>query len=248
LRKYLIAAVVAVTAIAVAAPVASAQSGIDLKVDLKPTKAGTPKNPRSTKIHFVTTNQDVSQTANRIKIWIPKTLKISDKGFKRCSMAVLNDPNRGPNKCPKGSEVGGGTALARAGVNVNPTNPPQLPFDVRAFVTGKNSMVFHIRSTNPGIEIVALTPAKLKKASGKYGQLLDVTIPREPAQFYLGQYNGLEELNVTLGARSGGNNLVSSVGCNGGKAPFKAEIGFAANPLPPKNAKLADTFNAKCKK
>ena len=119
---------------------------------------------------------------------------------------------------------------------------------MRAFITGKNRMVFHIRSTNPGIEIVALTPAKLKKASGKYGQVLDVTIPREPAQFYLGQYNGLEELNVTLGAKSGRNNLISSVGCKGGKAPFKTEIGFAANPIPPKSAKLSDTFNAKCTK
>ena len=248
MRKYLVAAVAAVSAIAVAAPVASAQSGIDLKVDLKPQKAGTKKKPKNTKIHFVTTNQDVSQTASGIKIWIPKSLKISTTGFKKCSMATLENPQKGPNACPKGSEVGGGTAQARAGVNVNPTNPVRLPFDVRAFITGKTSMVFHIRSTNPGIEIVALTPAKLKKASGKYGQLLDVTIPREPAQFYLGQYNGLEQLNVTLGAKSGRNVLIGSTGCKGGKAPFKTEIAFASNPGPPKSAKLADTANAKCKK
>jgi hypothetical protein len=250
LRKYLIAALAACVAVGVVAVSAPAQdpSGIELKVNLVPPKSGTKKKPKSTKIHFVTTNKDVSQTADRIKIWIPKTLKVSNKGFPKCTQAVLGDPNRGPDACPKGSEVGGGTATARAGVNVNPTNPPQLPFDVRAFVTGKTSLVFHIRSTQPGIEIVALTPAKLKKASGKYGQLLDVTIPREPAQFYLGQYNGLEELNVTLGAKRGKNMLISSVGCKKGKAPFKTEIGFAPNPGPPKAEKLSDTANAKCRK
>ena len=250
MRKYLIAAVaacVAVGALAVSAP-AQAPSGIELKVNLKPTKSGTKRKPRSTKIHFVTTNKDVSQTASGIKIWIPKTLKINNKGFPKCDTDVLADPQQGPDACPKGSEIGGGTALARAGVNVNPTTPPQLPFDVRAFVTGAKSLVFHIRSTQPGIEIVALTPAKLKKASGKYGQVLDVTIPREPAQFYLGQYNGLEELNVTIGAKRGSNMLIASSGCKRGKAPFKTEIAFAANPAPPKAAKLSDTANATCKK
>src|SRR5918995_5205886 len=148
LRKYLIAALAACIAVGgVVAVSASAQTatGIDLKVKLLPTKSGTKTNPKSTKIHFVTTNKDVSQTADRIKIWIPKTLTISNKGFPKCTTAVLEDPNRGPDACPKGSEVGGGTALARAGVNVNPTDPPQLPFDVRAFVTGKKSLVFHIR-------------------------------------------------------------------------------------------------------
>jgi hypothetical protein len=250
LRKYLIAALaacVAVGTLAVSAP-AQAPTGIELKVNLKPPKSGTKRKPKSTKIHFVTTNKDVSQTADGIKIWIPKTLKISNKGFPRCDEDVLGDPQQGPDACPKGSEVGGGTALARAGVNVNPTNPPQLPFDVRAFVTGKSSMVFHIRSTQPGIEIVALTPAKLKKASGKYGQLLDVTIPKEPAQFYLGQYNGLEELNVTIGAKRGKNMLIASTGCKNRKAPFKTEISFAENPGPPKAEKLSDTANATCKK
>ena len=250
MRKYLIAALAACIAVGVVAVSAPAQSGtgVELKVNLKPSKAGTKTKPKSTKIHFVTTNKDVSQTAEGIKIWIPKTLKISNKGFPKCSTAVLSDPAQGPDACPKGSEVGGGTALARAGVNVNPTNPPQLPFDVRAFVTGKSSLVFHIRSTQPGIEIVALTPAKLKKASGKYGQLLDVTIPREPAQFYLGQYNGLEELDVTIGAKRGKNMLIASTGCKKGKAPFKTEIAFAPNPIPPKAERLSDTANAKCSK
>ena len=250
MRKYLIAALAACIAVGVVAVSAPAQtgSGVELKVNLKPSKAGTKKKPRSTKIHFVTTNQDVSQTAEGIKIWIPKSLKIDTKGFPVCKTSVLEDPAQGPDACPSGSEVGGGTALARAGVNVNPTSPPQLPFDVRAFVTGKNKMVFHIRSTQPGIEIVALTPATLKKASGKYGQVLAVTIPREPAQFYLGQYNGLEELNVTIGAKRKKNILIASTGCTKGKAPFKTEIAFAANPNPPKAETLSDTANAKCSK
>jgi hypothetical protein len=246
LRKYLMATVAAVAALAVAVPAASAQGGVDLTVDLKPSKAGTKRKPKSTRIHFVATNEDVSQTAERIKIWIPKTLKIDAKGFKRCSVSTLS--NQGPDACPNGSEVGGGTALARAGVNVNPTNPPQLPFDVRAFVSGRNGIVFHIRSTNPGIDIVAVAPGKLKRASGKYGQVLDVTIPEKPAQFYLGQYNGLEQLDVTIGGKRGRNMLVASRGCKSRKAPFKTEIGFAANPGPPRFERLSDTADARCRK
>ena len=103
---------------------------------------------------------------------------------------------------------------------------------MRAFVTGKSSLVFHIRSTQPGIEIVALTPAKLKKASGKYGQLLDVTIPREPAQFYIGQYNGLEELNVTIGAKYKKNMLIASTGCNEGQGALQDGDRVRAEPGP----------------
>jgi hypothetical protein len=246
LRKYLMATVAAVAALAVAVPAASAQGGVDLEVDLKPANAGTKRKPTSTRIHFVATNEDVSQTAERIKIWIPKTLKINTRGFKRCSVNTLS--NQGPNACPNGSEVGGGTALARAGVNVNPTNPPQLPFDVRAFVSGKNGIVFHIRSTNPGIDITAVAPGKLRRASGKFGQLLDVTIPYTPAQFYLGQYNGLEQLDVTIGGKRRKNMLIASSGCRNRKAPFKTEIGFAANPGPPRAETLSDTADARCRK
>jgi hypothetical protein len=96
LRKYLIAALAACVAVGVVAVSAPAQdpSGIELKVNLVPPKSGTKKKPKSTKIHFVTTNKDVSQTADRIKIWIPKTLKVSNKGFPKCTRTGVRMPAR----------------------------------------------------------------------------------------------------------------------------------------------------------
>ena len=59
MRKYLIVAVAAVSAIAITAVSLCPGALIpDLKVSVTPTKAGTTKKPKSTKIHFDIANGD----------------------------------------------------------------------------------------------------------------------------------------------------------------------------------------------
>src|SRR5436190_1553233 len=119
LRKILVVALAAVMVVA-GATVALAQSSTapTLTVTVKPTKAGTKKKPANSSIHLVVVNNDEKKTLSKIVITMPKTLKVSGKGFKTCSKAFLD--NNGADRCPKASKVGGGTATALLGVN----NPP----------------------------------------------------------------------------------------------------------------------------
>jgi hypothetical protein len=244
LRKYLIVALAALTAVAFAAVAYAQTPGAEMTVSVSPSKAGTKKKPKDVVVDLEIVNSDFTQTASRLEIWLPKNVKIDTAGFKRCSVAVLG--NTGPSGCPRGSKVGSGSADARAGVNVSPT-PATLPFLVNAFVTGKNSIAFHLQQEDG--EIVAVAPAKISRASGKYGQKLDVTIPEEPAQQYpAGLYNGLEKLETVLGSKKRGKSVVTSIGCTNRSHPYKAAITFVPNPVPPKAAKVETTTTSRCSK
>lgn len=244
MRKYLIVALAALTAVAFAAVAYAQAPGADMTVAVSPSKAGTKQKPKDVTVDLEIVNSDFSQTASRIEIWLPKNVKIDTAGFKRCSVSVLG--NTGPRGCPSGSKIGAGNADARAGVNQS-ANPPVLPFAVNAYVTGKNSIAFHLQQKDG--EIVAVAPAKLSKASGKYGQKLDVAIPAEPAQQYpTGQYNGLEKLDVLLGSKKKNKSVVVSTGCAGRNHPYKAALTFVPNPGPPKQAKVETETNARCSK
>ena len=243
MRKYLIVALAALIVVAFSAVAWGQTPGATMDVSVAPTKAGTKKKPKSAQLSLNIKNDDFTQTASRLEIWLSKNVKIDTKGFKKCSVATLG--SGGPSSCPKGSKIGAGTADARAGVNVSAT-PPLLPFTVNAFVTGKNSIAFHLQQTDGGI--VAVAPGKLTKASGKYGQKLDVSIPEEPAQQYpAGLYNGLEKLDVKIGAKKG-KSVIKTIGCTSRKDAFKAAITFVPNPGPPKVAKVETQTNASCSK
>jgi hypothetical protein len=243
LRKYLIVAVAALTAVAFAAVAYAQTPGAEMTVAVSPSKAGTKKKPKDVTVDLEIVNSDFTQTASRLEIWLPKNVKIDTTGFKRCSLSTLA---RGTSGCPRGSKVGTGNADARAGVNRS-ANPPVLPFAVNAFVTGKNSIAFHLQQKDG--EIVAIAPGKISRASGKYGQKLDVTIPEEPAQQYpAGQYNGLERLDVLLGSKKRNKSVAVSTGCASRQHPYKAAITFVNNPVPPKAAKVETETNARCSK
>ena len=215
-----------------------------MTVKVAPKKAGTKAKPKDSVITLEITNKDFTQTASRLEIWISKMIKIDNKAAKKCSVSKLS--SGGPAACPKASKIGSGSADARAGVNTSP-NPPLLPFKVTAFATGNTSIAFYLQQTNGSI--VAVAPAKVKKASGKYSAKLDVTIPEEPAQQYpKGNYNGLERLETTLGTTKKGKSVIKSIGCTSKKHPFKAAIHFVANPNPPKQAKVETTASAACSK
>jgi hypothetical protein len=243
LRKFLIAALAALTALAVVASAAQAQ-GADLDFKVSPTKAGTKKKPKPTKVSLKLVNEDSSQTADGIEIEMAKQIKVSTKGLKKCSAARLEA--EGKTACPTASLVGNGTAEAVAGVNT--TSPADLTFNIAAFVIGNNQIGFYLEQQ--GGEIRVLSKGRFKKASGKlYGTLLDIDIPQLAREFPTGTFNGLKSIETDLYKKAGKNSLFKSTGCPSTRElPFRLTLHFMSNPNPPKAEEVTAVDGANCKK
>ena len=247
MRKTLIAAVAAfsvlgATTIAVAQ---DAPQGATVDPTFSPSKAGTKKKPRPTKLSLKVVNGDESQTASRIVIHLPKNLKISSKGLKKCNAAKL-EKQASKSACPAASKIGSGTAHARVNVNDPNTAGKYSTFNVTAFLAGTNKLDFLLELQ--GLELNVVAKGTLKKASGKFGQKLDVLLPKE-AQNYLGAYNGFKDLEVALYKKVKKNSLFRLNGCPSNRQlPFKVDISYVGNPGAPKAALVSAAGAADCKK
>src|SRR5690242_156168 len=126
------------------AAVALAQSATapKLTVTVKPAKAGTKKKPKNSSIHFVVVNNDTKRTLSKLTITMPKTLRMSGKGFKTCSKAFVEANTAA--RCPKGSKIGGGTADAILGVNGPPSGQSKFTLTVDAVVGNKKTVYFYL--------------------------------------------------------------------------------------------------------
>jgi hypothetical protein len=224
LRKYLIVAIAALTAIAFTT-VALAQ-GADtatLTTKLTPKKAGTKKKPKNSTLDLNVVNGNTQRTMSDLDIFMPKSLKVSLKGMPSCSPTDVQ-----ARACPKSSILGTGEAKAKTGVNG--TSPGDLTFDVKAVktksqVNGKDMLGFVI---DDGGSLLFLTETKLSKAGGKYGQKLHIDVP-ELAQHAGTAFNGLVSLHTKLGKKKGKNMLLASTGCKKKKQPFKVVLTFIDN-------------------
>jgi hypothetical protein len=238
LRKTLVAAIAALTVVGgTTAALAQTATGPTLTVAVKPTKAGTKKKPKNSSIHLVVVNNDSKRTLSTLTITMPKTLKVSGKGFKTCSEATLNDTSKGPSSCPAGSKVGSGSSDALLGVNTG--SPTPLHFVVTAFVGGKSKINFYLHSTGVPVNVVA--PGRVS------GHKLIVTVPQVAQQPVPGTFAGLVKLDTTLKGKAKKHLLISSIGCKGGKDAFKAALTFANNGVSPAGT-VNTSGSAKCKK
>jgi len=247
LRKFLVAAVATLPALALggAAVAQTPETGAaEITVSVSPSKVGTKKKPKPAKLTLEVKNGDSSQTADALQIFIPKQLKISAKGLKKCSQSKL-EQNLSPSACPTASRLGKGTAQAVAGVNTS--NPSPLGFNVTAVLLSNTKIGFLIQQQ--GGEIATLAVGTLKKSSGLYGQRLDVAIPQLAREYPSGSYNGLVGLKTTLYKKVGKRSLLSSTGCTSARTlPFKTVISFQNNPNPPKAATVTAEGTANCSK
>jgi hypothetical protein len=236
LRKIVVAAVAALT-VAGGATAAIAQTATSptLTVKIKPVKAGTKKKPKNSSIHLVVNNPDHTRTLSTLTITMPKTLKVSGKGFKTCSETKLNA--NGPASCPKGSKVGGGTANAFVGVNT--ATPSPISFTVTAFVGGKNKINFYLKGNGVPVNVVA--PGKVVRRK------LIVSVPQAAQQPIPGTFAGLAKLDTTLKGKAKKHFLIASVGCVRRKQPFKAALTFANNGVSPAGT-VTVSGSAKCRK
>ena len=239
MRKYLIAVIAALAALAMAT-VAVAQSGdVTATTTVSPTKSGTKKKPKSIKITTFVQNNVPNTTAAKIEIDFPKTVKISGKGLTACKLSAIQA--NGPSACPSKSKAGTGLSHAVVGPDRIPLN-----FDVTAFVGGKNLVIFYIKQQ--GGTVSKALSGKISKGSGGFGQKLVITIPPDLQQPAPGLYAALVDLKSTLGLKKGKNALISSVGCKNKKHKFGAKLTFAPNPLAPPKPSASGTSTATCKK
>ena len=220
MRKYLIVAIAALTAVAFTTVAIAQTQEATMKVTVKAKKAGTKKKPKNSSIHLFIKNNNDQRTLSELDITAPKTFKLSAKGLTKCSKAVL-DPNtgQGPDACPKGSKVGGGEANALLGVGG--TNPQPLHFDVQAFVVGNNEIWFYLHSDSPELNIVS--PGKIS------GRHLKIQVPQNAQQPLPGVYAGLVDIDTTLKGKKGKKYLASTVGCKKKKHAFSTKLTFIDN-------------------
>lgn len=244
LRKYLIAAIAALTAMAFAGVALAQTNDATMKTTLSPKKAGSKKQPANSSLKLSVLNGDQNRTMSKLTVFLPKTLAASGKGFKTCTKGTLD--SQSSSACPKGSKVGSGTAVAILGVNLPAGEPRQtLHFDVTVFVGGKDKLNFYLHSVELGFNITA--PGKLSKASGAYGRKLAVQIPKVAQSPDNGHtWAGLVSLDTTLKGKAGKHKLLATTGCKHHKQGFKAQLTFINNGVSPAGT-VSTTSTSKCK-
>jgi hypothetical protein len=236
LRKYLITAVAAVTAVALTAPIASAQTPTpELKVSVTPKKAGKKNKPKNSTIKLSIENPETDRTMSKLTITTAKTFKFAAKGLTRCAEATLEQG--GPDACPKASIVGKGTASAMLGVN-GPT-PSPLTFDVTPVVLGAKEIGFHLAAREVSVNVLA--PGHIS------GRKLTIEVPQEAQMPAPNVFAGLISLEATLKAKKKKNYLGSTNGCKSRKHPFSAVLTFVDNGVSPAGTRSTKT-NASCSK
>jgi len=238
LRKYLIAAVAALASIALASVAVAQNEDVSATTTVSPSKAGTKKKPKATKVTTFVKNNVPNTTASKIEIDFPSTVKISGKGLTKCALTEFSKPG-GKSNCPAKSKAGTGVSNAVVGPERSP-----LIFDVTAYVGGNNLVIFYIEQR--GGSVTKALQGKISSASGKFKQKLVISIPEDLQQPTPGLYAALVDLKSTLSNKKGKNSLISATDCKKKKHTFGAKLTFAPNPAPPPKPSASGTSTAKC--
>ena len=163
---------------------------------VSPSNAGTPQNPKNTTLGFDVTLDKPGTTVEFIDLGLPRGLKISGKGLKRCSVNTL--ATQGPSGCPAGSKAGP-TGDATATLGTGP-GASQLVFTVSPFVLDSNTLVFYVAS-EAGTGIAVQSPIT-GEITGK-GRKLRIRIPQELRQPVPGVDASLTSLDQTFKGKVG---------------------------------------------
>jgi hypothetical protein len=191
LRKLVLIGLTVMTVFAVAA-VAVAQYNVAPVVTVSgsvtPAKGGSKKKPKNaaTEIKF-DVNPESNSTLAGIDYGIPKSLRISGKGFKKCSAETVN--TKGETQCPPKSKVGTGAATALLGPGKTP-----IQFTVNVYANGPTGLTLALKQTNGSVQVafdakiannrVAFSiPSNVQQpAPGLYSYVTSVTANLGPAK------------------------------------------------------------------
>ena len=220
MRKLLTGALVASATLAVAVGAVAQTPESTFKATVSPRDAGTATNPKNTTLNFTVTLAKPGTTVEFIDLGLPKGLKFSAKGLRRCSVDTL--AAQGPSGCPSGSKAG---PTGSATADLGPAGPSQskLVFEVSPFVIDSNTLVFYVASES-GSGVAVQSPITGEITSK--GRKMRIRIPQELRQPVPGVDASLTSLNQTFLGKRGENYLVRSIGCANRKHKFTGKLTF----------------------
>ena len=231
MKKYLIAAATALLALAMVA-VAVAQNPappVQFEASQKPTKAGTKKKPRPTTIDVsMSVPAEANATADQIVFHLPGHVRVSGKGFRYCPATRL-DATKDPSQCPKGSQVGEGSATVMLGSS-------QQTLDLTMFAGSANELAIWLQGTG-GLQGVQKGLRGIISRSGKpYYQKLTIDITQDVQQPIPGLYSNLTNIQADIGGTNGKKgrkrrNLIEVIGCpKNKKHKWETRVRFIEKP------------------
>jgi hypothetical protein len=223
----LICAAAVVGALGITAVASAIQGTQTVSVKLLSNRAGTKEKPRSVSLLTVQTNTtpvpgEPPFATKQAVIHFDKNLVFGNAKFASCSKTVVQT---NPTRCPAGSRVGTGSAIARlsTGGQVAPTitayNGPRT-------ASGNGKLFLLVRE--PTFQVNAVLDGTLKPDTGKYGRKLDVLIPANLQQV-AGIVITLTQFTTRVRGTAKGTPYVGLRGCTGGKLSFKGDFFYTDN-------------------
>jgi hypothetical protein len=223
----LVCAATIVGALGITAVASAIQGTQTISVSLLSNRAGTKEKPRSVSQLTVQTNTTPAPgeppfATKQAVIHFDKNLVFGNAKFASCSKTTVQT---NPTRCPAGSRVGSGSAVARlsTGGQVAPTitayNGPRT-------ASGNGKLFLLVRE--PTFQVNAVLDGTLKPDTGKYGRKLDVLIPGNLQQV-AGIVITLTQFTTRVRGTAKGTPYVGLRGCSGGKLSFKGDFFFTDN-------------------
>jgi hypothetical protein len=221
MRKLILLAVAAVTAVGAVGVAQAVNPTTAMKASVSPSKKGTTKKPKNVKLNveLITTPSagDAPFATKTTVVHFDKNLKFGGKNLKQCSQSQVQSDD---TKCPKGSKVGSGSASGVAlGLTENLT--------VTAYNgPGGNKLELLVDGQSP-LQIHSVIEGKLLKDSGLYGSKLSVAIPETLQQPAPGAYATLTDFKTSVkGTGSKSRPYVGLAGCSKKTLNFKSDFVF----------------------
>lgn len=215
------ALVVALVATA-AALAATTWPSVHLTPKVSSTKAGTPSHPKGVTLTTLITWQKLGAAkqpiVTKFLVWFPKGSQYNGGKYPSCSHTKVV---HGPSKCPSKSIMGSGSGTAYA--DTTQTHPK-----ITVINGGSKTIWFWTVLNNPARVREPVTGNIKKLSSGPYAYELTATVPNN-LRIVAGVPIELTNLKVTAGGKSYAPKWLATIGCPGGKWPFKIQT-FYENP------------------
>jgi hypothetical protein len=238
MKKLAIAVTGALALAGIGAGISTAvQPTITISASVSPTKHGTKKNPKVTKlvVKLATTpnpNEPAFAASDTI-VHLAKQLTFNPKALKTCSNAQVQADD---TKCPKGSKVGSGVAKGNAlglteDLTVKAYNGP-----------GGNKLLLLVDGQQP-LQIHSVIEGILSKDTGPYGYKLSVHVPEALQQPVQGVYATLIQFDTTIN-RVTGKGKKPYVGIN--SCPKNKKMAFGVDYVYTDGSKQNTKTTAKC--